>query len=492
MESDKIYVGLDIGTTKVVAMVGTTNRNGKIQILGYGVSKPQEKISKGVAMSLSKTATAVMQATDLARRSADVDIKEVMVGISGQNISTRTHSDYISRISPEKLIDVDDLERLKSQVNAITLGAGERIIHALPQYYKVDSTSDIKDPIGMVGGRLDATYHLVIGQTSAINNVNRTIEMANLKAIDITLEPIASAEAVLTDDEKEGGVVLVDIGGGTTDVAIFKEGIIRHAAVIPFGGAIITEDIQSAYGINAKYAEEVKVTFGSAWPGEIPENEIITIPGKNSKEISLKSLSKIIHSRVSEIINLVHNVIKSYGHEDVKNKLHEGIVLTGGGSQMQHIVHLVKYITGMNTRVGYPDEYLVLDNNREELRVPTYATSIGLVMCAIEKEKEEQIKKLLAEKQKKKEEEERLKKQQEDLLRQQNEEAEKEKEQQLKHEIKAKEKNNDDDYEEDDEEDDKKEKKKGISITIRSLGNKIKGYLNTFNKKDEDDDEEDE
>ena len=477
MESNKIYVGLDIGTTKVVAMVGTTNRNGKIQILGYGVSKPQEKISKGVAMSLSKTATAVMQATDLARRSADVDIKEVMVGISGQNISTRTHSDYISRISPEKLIDVDDLERLKSQVNAITLGAGERIIHALPQYYKVDSTSDIKDPIGMVGGRLDATYHLVIGQTSAINNVNRTIEMANLKAIDITLEPIASAEAVLTDDEKEGGVVLVDIGGGTTDVAIFKEGIIRHAAVIPFGGAIITEDIQSAYGINAKYAEEVKVTFGSAWPGEIPENEIITIPGKNSKEISLKSLSKIIHSRVSEIINLVHNVIKSYGHEDVKNKL-------------QHIVHLVKYITGMNTRVGYPDEYLVLDNNREELRVPTYATSIGLVMCAIEKEKEEQIKKLLAEKQKKKDEEERLKKQQEDFLRQQNEETEKE--QQLKHEIKAKEKNNDDDYEEDDEEDDKKEKKKGISITIRSLGNKIKGYLNTFNKKDEDDDEEDE
>ena len=203
-------------------------------------------------------------------------------------------------------------------------------------------------------------------------------------------------------------------------------------------------------------------------------------------------MSKIIHSRVSEIINLVHNVIKSYGHEDVKNKLHEGIVLTGGGSQMRHIVHLVKYITGMNTRVGYPDEYLVLDNNREELRVPTYATSIGLVMCAIEKEKEEQIKKLLAEKQKKKEEEERLKKQQEDLLRQQNEEAEKEKEQQLKHEIKAKEKNNDDDYEEDDEEDDKKEKKKGISITIRSLGNKIKGYLNTFNKKDEDDDEEDE
>ena len=254
---------------------------------------------------------------------------------------------------------------------------------------------DIKEPIGMMGTRLDATFHLVIGQVSAIKGITRCVEMAHLKPIGLTLEPIASAKAVLSEEEKDAGVVLVDIGGGTTDVAIFKDGIIRHTAVVPLGGNIITDDIKEGCGILTRQAEMLKVEFGSAWPGENRDNEIVSIPGikgKEPKEITLKNLSKIIHARVSEIINLVFNVIKNYGHEETKKKLFAGVVLTGGGSQLKHIVQLVEYITGMDARIGYPNEHLA-GNSDPKLTSPIYSTAIGLVMSAIENEAEEQFKK---------------------------------------------------------------------------------------------------
>ena len=225
------------------------------------------------------------------------------------------------------------------------------------------------------------------------------IQTANLKPVGLTLEPIASAEAVLSEEEKDAGVVLVDIGGGTTDVAIFKDGIIRHTAVVPLGGNIITDDIKNGCGILARQAEMLKVQYGSAWPGENRDNEIVSIPGikgKEPKEITLKNLSKIIHSRVSEIINLVLKVIENYGYQEAKKKLFAGIVLTGGGSQLKHIVQLVEYITGMDTRIGYPDEHLA-DNSDPKLTSPIYATAIGLVMNAIENQAEEQFKKRLEE-----------------------------------------------------------------------------------------------
>jgi len=210
----------------------------------------------------------------------------------------------------------------------------------------------------------------------------------------LTLEPLASSDAVLSQEEKEAGVALIDIGGGTTDLAIFKDGIIRHTAVIPFGGNVITEDIKEGCSIIEKQAELLKVKFGSAWPGENKDNEIVSIPGlrgREPKEISLKNLSKIIHARVVEIVEQVFAEIKAYGHEDPRRKLIAGIVLTGGGAQLKHIKQLVEYITGMDTRIGYPNEHLA-GNSDEEISSPLYATAVGLVMNSLENKTQSAVK----------------------------------------------------------------------------------------------------
>jgi len=237
----------------------------------------------------------------------------------------------------------------------------------------------------MWNGRLEANFHVVVGQVSSIKNVGRCIKSAGLDMGNITLEPLASSDAVLSKEEKEAGVALLDIGGGTTDLAIFKDGIIRHTAVIPFGGGIITEDIKEGCSIIEKQAELLKMKFGSAWPGENKDNEIVSIPGlrgREPKEITLKNLSKIIHARVVEIIEQVYVEIKNYGHEEQKKKLIAGIVLTGGGSQLKHLKQLVEYITGMDTRIGYPNEHLAGDSE-EEIASPLYATAVGLLMNAV-------------------------------------------------------------------------------------------------------------
>jgi cell division protein FtsA len=242
----------------------------------------------------------------------------------------------------------------------------------------------------MHGGRLEANFHVVVGQVSSIKNIGRCIKSAGLNMAKITLEPLASSEAVLSFEEKEAGVALIDIGGGTTDLAIFKDGIIRHTAVIPFGGNVISEDIKEGCSIIEKQAELLKIKFGSAWPGENKETEIVSIPGlrgRDPKEISLKTLSKIINARVVEIIEQVYLEIKNYGHNnDQKKKLIAGIVLTGGGSQLKHLKQLVEYITGMDTRVGYPSEHLAGDT-QESVSSPLFATSVGLLMSALEGEK---------------------------------------------------------------------------------------------------------
>mgnify|MGYP000300711197 CR=1 FL=1 len=264
----------------------------------------------------------------------------------------------------------------------------EEIIHVLPQEYKVDGQAEIKEPIGMYGGRLEANFHVVVGQVASIRNVGRCIKSAGLELGNITLEPLASSDAVLSKEEKEAGVALIDIGGGTTDLAIFKDGIIRHTAVIPFGGGVITEDIKEGCSIIEKQAELLKMKFGSAWPGENKDNEIVSIPGlrgREPKEITLKNLSKIIHARVVEIIEQVYVEVKNYGHEEQKKKLIAGIVLTGGGSQLKHLKQLVEYITGMDTRIGFPNEHLAGDSD-SEIASPLYATAVGLLMNAVQNE----------------------------------------------------------------------------------------------------------
>ena len=386
MEKTNFSVGLDIGTTKIVALVGQKNEYNKVEILGVGKSKSLG-VHRGVVNNITQTIQSIQQAVEDANTNSGQRIDDVVVGIAGQHIRSIQHSDYITRENPESVIDEDDIQRLIQQVYKLVMLPGEEIIHVLPQEYKVDGQGEIKEPIGMHGGRLEANFHVVVGQVSSIKNIGRCIKSAGLNMANITLEPLASSEAVLSFEEKEAGVALIDIGGGTTDLAIFKDGIIRHTAVIPFGGNVITEDIKEGCSIIEKQAELLKIKFGSAWPGENRDTEIVSIPGlrgRDPKEISLKTLSKIINARVVEIIEQVFLEIKNYGHNDQKKKLIAGIVLTGGGSQLNHLKQLVEYITGMDTRVGYPSEHLA-GNTQEAVSSPLFATSVGLLMNALEK-----------------------------------------------------------------------------------------------------------
>ena len=386
IENKKIAVRLDIGTTKIVAMVGQKNEFDKVEILGIGKSQSLG-VHRGVVNNITQTIQSIQQATLEAEAKSGVTISDVVVGIAGQHIRSLQHSDYITRENADEVIDEQDIETLINQVHKLVMLPGEEIIHVLPQEFKVDGQAEIKEPIGMYGGRLEANFHVVVGQVSSIRNIGRCIKSAGLEMGKITLEPIASSDAVLSQEEKEAGVALIDIGGGTTDLAIFKDGIIRHTAVIPFGGNVITEDIKEGCSIIQKQAELLKVKFGSAWPGENKETEIVSIPGlrgRDPKEISLKTLSKIINARVIEIIEQCFLEIKNYGHDDQKKKLIAGIVLTGGGSQLKHLKQLVEYITGMDTRVGYPNEHLAGDSD-ESTTSPTFSTAVGLLMAALDK-----------------------------------------------------------------------------------------------------------
>ena len=385
MEKENIAVGLDIGTTKIVAMIGKKNEYGKLEILGVGKSKSLG-VARGVVNNITQTIQSIQQAVLEAENNSGYKINDVVVGIAGQHIRSIQHTDYVIRSNPEEVISGKDIQMLIDQVNKLAMLPGEEIIHVLPQEFKIDGQSEIKEPIGMYGGRLEASFHVVVGQASSIRNVGRCIQSSGIGLSGLTLEPLASADAVLSQEEKEAGVALIDIGGGTTDLAIFKDGIIRHTAVVPFGGNVITDDIKEGCSIIEKQAELLKTKFGSAWPGENKDNEIVSIPGlrgRDPKEISLKNLSKIIHARIVEIIEQVFTEIKVYGHEDPRKKLIAGIVLTGGGSQLKHIKQLVEYITGMDTRIGYPNEHLA-GNSSEEISSPLYATAVGLVMNSIE------------------------------------------------------------------------------------------------------------
>jgi len=376
-------VGLDIGTTKIVAMIGEKNKFNKVKVIGVGKSQSLG-VHRGVVNNITQTIQSIKIAVDEAQSKSGIEFKEVAVGIAGQHIRSLQHSDYITRENPEEVINDNDIDKLIDQVYKLVMLPGEEIIHVLPQDFKVDGQSEIKEPIGMYGSRLEANFHIVVGQVSSIRNIGKCIKSSGLEMGDITLEPLASSDAVLSNEEKEAGVALIDIGGGTTDVAIFKDGIIKHTAVIPFGGNVITEDIKEGCSIIGNQAEQLKIKFGSAWPGENKDSEIVSIPGlrgRDPKEISLKTLSKIINARVVEIIEQAYLEIKNYGHEDSKKKLIAGIVLTGGGSQLRHLKQLTEYVTGMDTRIGFPGEHLAGDSDEYN---PIYSTAVGLLMKAIE------------------------------------------------------------------------------------------------------------
>lgn len=380
--ASELVVGLDIGTTKIAAIVGRRNEFGKVEILGIGKTESLG-VSRGVVVNIEQTVASIRAAVAIAADKANVDIGEVIVGIAGQHIKSMQHRGMITRQSLEDEVSQKDVDHLIDNMHRLVMSPGEEIIHVIPQEYIIDSESGIKNPIGHAGIRLEGNFHIITGQVSAVKNIFKCVNRAGLETVDLHLEPLASADAVLSDEEKEAGVVLVDIGGGTTDVAIFYDGIIRHTAVIPFGGNIITDDIKEGCSIIKTQAEQLKVRFGSALAQENQENEIISIPGlrgRPHKEISIKFLAQIIQARMEEILEFVLFEIKSSGYE---RKLSAGIVVTGGGSLLKHLPQLVMLTTGMDCRIGTPNEHLA--GNDDELKNPLYATGVGLVMKGIEK-----------------------------------------------------------------------------------------------------------
>jgi len=380
-------VGLDIGTTKIACFVGRRNEHGKIQILSMGKAE-STGVMRGVVSNIERTIQSIKEAVELAQARAGgrLTINSVNVGIAGQHIKSLQTRGIHMRKGASGEISQEDINALINDMYATVMSPGEEIITVLPQEYIVDNEQGIKDPVGMAGVRLEANFHLITGHVANVTNIRKCVERADLSVDEIILEPLASADAVLSAEEKEAGVVLVDIGGGTTDVAIFYEGIIRHTAVIPFGGNIITEDIKTGCRIMQRHAEALKVKFGSALVSESKEHELVCIPGlrgREPKEIRLSTLAGIIQARMEEIIELVQNEIRNSGYE---NKIIGGIVVTGGGSQLKHLPQLIEYITGMDARIGYPTEHLSNENKIDNIASPIFSTGIGLVLKGFQKD----------------------------------------------------------------------------------------------------------
>jgi cell division protein FtsA len=376
-----VVVALDIGTTKVCAIAGRKNEHGRLEILGVG-KVDSEGVLRGVVSNIEKTVKAISEAVASAERAAKMKFDVVHVGIAGQHIKSLQHRGILTRDNDHTEISYRDIEKLIHDMHKLVLPPGDKILHVIPQEYTVDNEQGIIDPIGMSGIRLEANFHIITGQITASNNIHRCVERSGLKVANMTLEPIASSVAVLSEEEKEAGVALVDIGGGTTDITIFQDGIIRHTAVIPFGGNVITRDIKEGCTVMTQQAEKLKVRFGSAMAEEVYDNRIITIPGlkgRPHKEISEKNLARIIQARVEEILDYVIWEIRRSGFE---RRLIGGIVLTGGGALLNHIDKLAAYHTGMPTRIGIPVDHLA-HGYSERLCSPIYATAIGLLKRGI-------------------------------------------------------------------------------------------------------------
>lgn len=379
MQKEKIVVGLDIGSTKICALVGKQDAYGKIEILGIGKSN-SEGVTRGVVININKTVDAIRQAIADAEAQSNVDIKVVNVGIAGQHIKSIKRRGGITRPVGDDEITIDDVNKLTNDMYRTVTDPGNEIIHVMPQDYTVDLETGVKEPVGMSGVKLEADFNIITAQTSAINNINKCVIKAGLQIDNLILEPIASGMAVLTEEERSAGVALVDIGGGTTDVAIFHENIIRHTAVIPLGGHIITKDVKEACLIMDKQAEQIKIKYGRALVEAVQKDAYVAVPGLNNrppKEISLKEVARVIEARMQEIVELVHMEIIKAGYH---NKLVGGLVITGGGALLKDCDKLFAYATQMDTRIGHPTEYIGKTKSGAT-KSPMFATCVGLVLA---------------------------------------------------------------------------------------------------------------
>lgn len=377
-QKDQFIAAVDIGTTKIVTLVGKKNENGKLEIIS--LKRTDSKgVKRGVVLNIEETVNAISSTVSDVQIESGIIFNEVFVGIAGQHIKSIKNRGYILHDSYEHEIKQEDIDKLIDDMYKIPIDVGEEIIHVLPQTFVVDNETGVKNPIGMCGKKVEANFHIVIGQISSAKNIEKCVNRVGLKLIDLILEPLASSAAVLTDEEKEAGVALVDIGGGTTDIAIYYDNVVRHTAVIPFGGNVITNDIKEGCSILLKQAEDLKIKFGSAVGDIASDDKVVTIPGisgREPKEISFKSLAFIIQARMEEIIDHVLFEIENSGYRE---RLSAGIVITGGGALLENLSQLIKFQTGLDVRVGYPNEHLAPGFNKE-INHPMYATSIGLII----------------------------------------------------------------------------------------------------------------
>jgi len=375
-----IIVGLDIGTTKIAAIAGRKNEFGKLEILGFGRAN-SNGVKHGQVLNIDETIKAIKMALDNCYESnPNLGISEVYVGVAGHHIkSLQTRGDIVRQQTDDEITQ-REIDQLIADQYKTYIPAGDQIIDVIPQEFTVDNFQNIPNPIGYGGVKVGANFHIITGDKNAIRNITRAVEKSGLHTKDLVLQPLASAAAVMGLEDLEAGVAIVDIGGGTTDLAVFYEGILKHTAVIPFGGENITNDIKTGLGVLKTQAEQMKVQFGSALANEAKSNAFITIPGLRgmpAKEISVKNLANIIQARMNEIMDFVSYHLKQVGLDN--KMLNGGIVLTGGGSQLKHLIQLTEYITGLNARIGFPTEHLTA-GHIEELAKPTYSTCIGLIL----------------------------------------------------------------------------------------------------------------
>ena len=378
VDQDEIYVGLDIGTTKICAVVGRMTPQDKVEILGIGKAD-SKGVVRGVVANLDLTVESIIKAVEEAASEAEAEkITTVNVGIAGQHIKSMQQTMQYFRKDPLKPVSVEEIKHMKNEMMHMSITPGTKIISVLPQEYTIDGEKGIQFPVGHTGSEIIGHYHVITGGVTAISNINNCLTNAGLEASNMTLEPIASSEAVLLSEEKEAGVVLVDIGGGTTDIAIFYENSIRYSAVLPIGGKILTADIQEGCNVLKSQAEQLKIQFGNALARSARENEIITVPGihgREAKEISKKNLAHIIQARMEELLEMIDNEIVTSG---LKEKLSAGMVITGGGALLQNLKPLAEFKTGMTVKIGFPNVHLASESKK--VNSPIFATAIGLII----------------------------------------------------------------------------------------------------------------
>jgi len=374
----KIITAIDIGTTKIVAIVGELNDEGKVKIITKGiVSTPQKSVKKGMVQNIGVVSNAIQRAVQIAENNSDIKFNSAFIGIAGQHIKSIQNSHQVLVSANDNIITEADINKIMYEIKAMSFEETTEVIDVIPQAYTVDYETDIDEPVGRYGTKLSGNFHIIIGDTAGTKNIKRCVEHGDIEVNELFLEPIASASAVLTDDEKDGGVALVDIGGGTTDIAIFYEGILRHTAVIPFGGDIVTSDIKSAYNILHKYAERLKIECGTALSDFADKNTLAVIPGisgRPPKEISVDELSRVIQARMEEVIEIINYEIINSGYA---NKLAAGIALTGGGSLLNHLAQLMKFKTGLEVKLSKPLSSIFIDADKETS--PKLSTAYGLI-----------------------------------------------------------------------------------------------------------------